>query len=183
MAKIFKGLIKIIGTAYLCIVFTVSILDAGVTYASAENSVSTDETSDDVKYVVQKAVITGDNKDKPFIVLDKKKARLYVYDRTGILIGDAPVLLGLAVGDEIAPEIARRPLSKIGPSDRITPAGRYYAVTGGSSYGVKVLWVDYYSRLAIHPVATGVPSQRRLQRLNSETTKDNRISWGCINIL
>jgi len=169
--------------AYIKIMCVLFILCGGNIYASTEMNAEYNQiASEEVRYVVDNAVSTGDNKDRPFVVLDKKNARIYVFSNKGALLGDAPVLLGLAVGDEIAPEIARRPLSKIGPSQRITPAGRYYAEPGESDHGGDVLWVDYDTRLAIHPVATGVPSQRRHERLESETSKDNRISWGCINV-
>jgi hypothetical protein len=45
-----------------------------------------------------------------------------------------------------------------------------------------VLWVDYDSAVSIHPVATGVPAERRVQRLASPTPDDNRITHGCINV-
>jgi hypothetical protein len=137
--------------------------------------------SDDVKYVAGEAVRTGDNKSKPFVILDKKNARIYVYDYKGSLLGDAPVLLGLAVGDELPSEIARLPLSQINPTNRITAAGRYLAETGIDKHGKEVLWVDFQNNLAIHPVID-VPNQHRPERLQSETIEDNRISWGCINV-
>jgi hypothetical protein len=183
MKTIFQNTIKFFCLAYINIMCVLTVLQGGNLYASTEGcNYHNTIASDEVRFVVEQAVSTGDNKDRPFVVLDKKNARIYVFNNKGNLLGDAPVLLGLAVGDEIAPEIARRPLSQIGPSYRITPAGRYYAETGEGSHGDEVLWVDYDTRLAIHPVATGVPSQKRLERLDSETTKDNRISWGCINV-
>jgi hypothetical protein len=136
---------------------------------------------DDVMYVAEMAVKTGDNKNRVFIILDKKRARIYVYDKNGIIRGNAPVLLGMAFGDELSSEIARLPLSQINPSNRITPAGRYIAEIGKDTHGKDVLWVDFRNNLAIHPVID-VPHQNRPQRLLSETIEDNRISWGCINV-
>ena len=46
----------------------------------------------------------------------------------------------------------------------------------------KVLWVDYADAVALHPVVTTNKKERRLQRLNSPTIDDNRISFGCINV-
>jgi hypothetical protein len=183
MKKIIQQIIKFVGFAYINIMCSIAFLHGGSLYATTElNNDVSQIKSHEVRYVAEMAVSSGDNKGKPFVILDKKNARIYVFNNKGCLLGDAPVLLGLAVGDDIAPEIARKPLSQIGPSDRITPAGRYYAEIGEGGHGDEVLWVDYDTRLAIHPVATGVPSQRRLERLESETTKDNRISWGCINV-
>jgi len=123
----------------------------------------------------------NDNKQRPFIVVDKRQATIYVYDADGVLLGKAPVLLGMAVGDELPIEIARRPLSQIKPSYRITPAGRYIAEIGRDTHGQEVLWVDFSGNLAIHPVIN-VPKQRRYERLKSQAIDDNRISWGCINV-
>lgn len=137
--------------------------------------------SADVRYVAEMSLKTGDNKKRPFVILDKKQARIYVFDGNGLLLGDAPVLLGLTVGDELSSEIARLPLSQIKPSNRITPAGRYIAEIGKDTHGNEVLWVDFNGKLAIHPVIN-VPKQHRLERLKSKTIEDNRISWGCINV-
>ncbi|AOS84940.1 hypothetical protein BIU88_00550 [Chlorobaculum limnaeum] len=123
----------------------------------------------------------NDNRQRPFIIVDKKQAKLYVFDSNGFLLGKAPVLLGMAVGDDLPIEIARLPLSQIKQSYRITPAGRYIAEIGRDTHGKDVLWVDFSGNLAIHPVIS-VPKQNRLERLTSQTIEDNRISWGCINV-
>ena len=46
----------------------------------------------------------------------------------------------------------------------------------------RVLWVDYDSAVSIHPTATGVPAERRAERLASPSPDDNRITHGCINV-
>ena len=43
---------------------------------------------------------TGDHQQLPFAVVDKIHARVFVFHRTGRLLGNAPVLLGQALGDE-----------------------------------------------------------------------------------
>lgn len=134
-----------------------------------------------VKEFAEIVVKKEDNKKKSFIILDKKNAKIYVFDQKGIILGHAPVLLGLAIGDELSPEIARLPLSQIKPSNRITPAGRYIGEIGKDTHGKAVLWVDFEGNLAIHPVID-VPKQHRLERIKSDTIEDNRISWGCINV-
>ena len=48
--------------------------------------------------------------------------------------------------------------------------------------GEDVLWVDYGSGLSLHRVLTTKPEERRLERLATPTVKDNRISYGCINV-
>ncbi|MBN2785316.1 MAG: hypothetical protein JXR25_10840 [Pontiellaceae bacterium] len=124
---------------------------------------------------------TGDNQKYPFIILDKKIARIFVYSVEGELVGDAPALLGMSAGDILPDGIAGKPLSKIPEKDRITQAGRFFARKGYDNHDKVVLWVDFPTQLAIHEVVN-VPGQRRLERLNSPTPKDNRVSWGCINV-
>jgi hypothetical protein len=45
-----------------------------------------------------------------------------------------------------------------------------------------VFWVDYATAISLHPVPTGKPEERRLQRLRSASAEDNRITYGCINV-
>lgn len=125
---------------------------------------------------------TGDNQGLPFVLVDKVNAQVFAFNRDGLLLGATPVLLGLARGDIAPPGIGDRPLSAIGPEDRITPSGRFVASTGENLSGKSVLWIDYAGALSLHPVVTGRPADRRLQRLTSPTSDDNRISYGCINV-
>lgn len=124
----------------------------------------------------------ADHGQLPFAVIDKRAAQVYVFDGRGRLRGEAPVLLGLAVGDEDVPGIGSLPLSQITPEMRITPAGRFRVQIGRNLKGEDILWVDYDSALSLHRVATGNPREARQQRLDSPTVDDNRISFGCINV-
>lgn len=124
---------------------------------------------------------TGDNQGLPFVLIDKVNAQVFAFDRDGSLLGATPVLLGLARGDVAPSDIGDRPLSAIGPEDRITPSGRYLAATGENLTGASVLWIDYDGALSLHPVR-GRPADRRLQRLATPTPEDNRISYGCVNV-
>ena len=125
---------------------------------------------------------TGDNQGLPFVLIDKVNAHVFAFSRDGLLLGDAPVLLGLARGDIAPPDIGDRPLSAIGPEDRITPSGRYVAGIGDNLTGKNVLWIDYAGALSLHRVVAGRAADRRLQRLTSPTSEDNRISYGCVNV-
>ncbi len=125
---------------------------------------------------------TGDNQGLPFVLIDKVNAQVFAFGRDGLLLGATPVLLGLARGDIAPPGIGDRPLSAIGPQDRITPSGRFVAATGENLTGGSVLWIDYAGALSLHPVVTGRPADHRLQRLASPTSEDNRISYGCVNV-
>jgi len=124
----------------------------------------------------------GDNKQLPFAILDKKDARVYVFNADGRLQGAAPALLGIGIGDTALPGIGARELSAIAPKDRITQAGRFVSEIGADSHGEDVLWLDYEGGLAMHRVITTNPKERRAHRLATSTPADNRISYGCINI-
>lgn len=128
------------------------------------------------------AVGSGDVKGMPFVIVDKRQARIFVFHPDGRLRGAAPVLIGLARGDHTVPGIGERPLASIRPAERTTPAGRFVAARGRDIARQDVLWIDYESAVSLHPVATGKPKERRLQRLASPSVADNRISYGCINV-
>ena len=138
--------------------------------------------SDDARRMADGIIATHDNGEAPFVIIDKLAARVFVFDARGKLSGAVPVLLGLARGDDIAPGIGDRKLADIGPSDRITPAGRFVASLGHDLGEKDVLWVDYKSGVALHRVITTNPSERRLQRLQSGSPLARRISYGCINV-
>ena len=123
-----------------------------------------------------------DNGRMPFIVLDKRDARLYVFEASGRLIDQTPVLLGSAHGDETYPGIGDVPIADVKPSQRTTAAGRFVTRPGLDADHTDVVWLDYDAALAMHRVINKVKSERRLQRLASDNPKVRRISWGCINI-
>ncbi len=123
-----------------------------------------------------------DNQDLPFMIVDKVNARVMLFDRSGRLQGAAPALLGLARGDDSTPGIGERPIASILPAERTTPAGRFVASLDRDRHGQELLWIDYHTALALHRVVRGKPSEQRLQRLESATPADNRVSYGCINV-
>ena len=127
-------------------------------------------------------VASADNGSLSFVIIDKKDAEVFVFDDQGQLLGAAPALLGLAVGDDSAPGIGNKPLSAIPPKERTTPAGRFVASLGHEPGKPNFLWVDYKNAIALHQVVKGVPKDHRLQRLATPTPLDNRISFGCINV-
>jgi len=125
---------------------------------------------------------SGDNHRLPFAIVDKMDARVFVFEADGRLRGAAPVLLGLARGDDSVPGIGDRPLASIRPEERTTPAGRFVSALGRNLRGKKILWVDYEGAVSMHSVVSTKPEERRLQRLATSTPLDNRISYGCINV-
>lgn len=125
---------------------------------------------------------SGDNRGMSFAIVDKVDAKVFVFGADGKIRGAAPVLLGLARGDESIPGIGDRKLSEVRPEERTTPAGRFVASIGYNFHGKDVLWVDYDGAVSMHRVVTSNPKERRLERLATPTPQDNRISYGCINV-
>lgn len=136
----------------------------------------------DAEQVLQWVMRSQDNQGLPFMIIDKRQAHLWVFDRAAQLQGDAPVLLGSARGDHSVPGIGDMPLSQIKPSDRTTPAGRFQAEVGKNLRGETVVWVDYDGGVSMHPVLTTEASEKRQERLATPTPADNRVSYGCINV-
>jgi hypothetical protein len=125
---------------------------------------------------------TKDNGSLPYIVIDKSRAELFLFDAQGMPQGAAPVLIGIATGDDATPGVGGKALAEVGPAERTTPAGRFIARYGAAAGHQKVLWVDYYNSVALHPVVKGTKRDRRRERLLSPTWDDNRITFGCINV-
>ena len=55
--------------------------------------------SDDAAVVAHWVHDHQDNRSLPFVIVDKRHARLYAFAATGRVVGESPVLLGLSVGD------------------------------------------------------------------------------------
>lgn len=125
---------------------------------------------------------TQDADGRPFAVLDKVRATLWLWDGEGRFRGRSPVLLGAAAGDASVPGIGTRPVKDVRPHERTTPAGRFIVEPGLNASGEDILWVDYEAAVSLHRVRATNPAERRLQRLASRTAADNRISYGCINV-
>jgi hypothetical protein len=140
------------------------------------------EPSPQAWQIIDWVIASHDNNAMPFMVVDKVAANVFAFDATGQMVAGAPVLVGMTVGDEATPGVGDRELSNIPPKDRKTPAGRFVAKFGRTAGEGSVLWVDYPSAISLHAVITANKKERRLQRLNSPTSDDNRITFGCINV-
>ncbi|KRG64838.1 hypothetical protein ABB27_16140 [Stenotrophomonas terrae] len=140
------------------------------------------EVSDTVIELAGWVVASKDNQGYPFAIMDKAAAQVLVFGGDGRLRGATPALFGSGIGDHTAPGVAGLALREIPGRDRTTPAGRYVGGFGPSIDAGRVLWVDYDSAVSIHPTATGVPAERRVERLASPSPEDNRVTHGCINL-
>jgi hypothetical protein len=138
--------------------------------------------SNDARALVSRVTQSNDHRGAPFLVLDKRAARLWVFDAQARLLGSAPVLLGLAIGDDSVPGVAELPLSEIADAARTTPAGRFVIEPGRNLHGDDILWIDYEAAVSMHRVRSVNAGERRLARLASPRAADHRISYGCINV-
>jgi hypothetical protein len=139
------------------------------------------DASAEAVHVANWVSYTRNNRGKPFVLIDKKNARLYVFDARGKLRSDAPVLLGSAIGDDSAPGVGDKPLSQLKDDEKTTPAGRFLAQPGRNTHGHDILWIDYKAAVSMHRVLK-VGDERRHERLASPEIDDNRISNGCVNV-
>ena len=138
--------------------------------------------SQQARHVANWVVDSGDNLNKPFVIIDKREAKVFVFDAKGTLRGESSALLGLAIGDHSVPGIGDKKLSAIRPEERTTPAGRFVANLDKNLKGDEILWIDYDTAISMHRVATGNAKERRAQRLASSSPSERRISYGCVNI-
>ncbi len=136
----------------------------------------------EARRLAQWVVDSADNGVQHFVILDKRNARVYVFDPSGKLSGASPVLLGYAAGDDTAPGIGEKAIADVKPQERTTPAGRFLAARGRNALQEDVIWVDYDAAVSMHRVRATNPKERRLERLATPTASDNRISYGCINV-
>jgi hypothetical protein len=134
------------------------------------------------RQVADWVVFTANNGRHAFVIVDKKDARVYVFAPDGRLKDSAPALLGSARGDDTFPGVGNKPLAQVRPEEKTTPAGRFVAEPGLNSGKEDVVWVDYDAAVSMHRIRPLVARERRLERLASLTTDDNRISFGCINL-
>ncbi|MGN6269646.1 MAG: hypothetical protein ACTHM0_07100 [Sphingomonas sp.] len=139
--------------------------------------------SDAAKRVAAWVAASNDNASLPWAVVDKRHAALFLFAPDGKPLGAVPVLIGIAVGDEASPGVGSKKLADLGPAEKTTPAGRFLAKFGIPVAGHRVLWVDYATSVALHPIPTDAsPREKRRARMLSPTSEDNRITFGCINV-
>lgn len=146
--------------------------------ANLKEETASIETREMADWVVD----SGDNNNMPFVILDKKEAKVYVFHAHGGLRGAAPVLLGVTVGDDSFPGVGNKPLRDVKPEEKTTPAGRFLAASDKNIKGADIVWIDYDSAVSLHAVVKGTPAEQRAVRLASPIPSERRISFGCVNV-
>jgi hypothetical protein len=140
------------------------------------------QASADATRMIDWIASSHNNAGYPYAIVDKKAAAIFLFDAKGKALGSAPVLIGIATGDDATPGIGAKNLAEIGPAEKTTPAGRFLAKFGWAAGKQRILWVDYATSVALHTIPPGNPKERRVERMLSPTSEDNRITFGCINL-
>lgn len=123
---------------------------------------------------------SGDHVGRPFAVVDKQTARLFVYTADGRLARASPALTGQTRGDHALPGTGSKPLSQITVEERTTPSGRFASEPGRNLDDEDIVWLDYDAGLAIHRLRSGRAEAARKRSLASATPDDNRATLGCV---
>ena len=166
---------KLLGA--LAFVWALVAVPAGA--ATPDADLSAVAASSDVQLALGAVLAAADNQGRPFAIVDKLGARLFVFGADGRLIGATAALLGLAPGDR-EQVVGKVDPARLAAAERITPAGRFDSEPGHNLRGEPIVWLDYDNALAIHRLRSGVVRERRAQRLASPSPADNRISLGCV---
>ena len=138
------------------------------------------DASGDARYVEHWIHEKGDDHGRPFVIVDKKAARIFVFAAGGSLVGASPTILGLSRGDVPVPGAGQKDPSRLLPYERKTPAGRFESIPGKNLHGEPVVWVDYDTGIAIHRVRPGISQMQRDASLATEDPNNKRLSLGCV---
>ena len=169
----------------ICVCFALCLATSGFVHA-AENigekqaDFKGELASLDTRYAANWVTSNEDNQKQPFVIVDKKNARLFLFGVNGHLLGSTAILLGVGLGDHSVSGIATRELKSLRAEERTTPAGRFASEPGHNLGGEDIVWVDYDAKIAIHRLRPDTANEHRAKRLASVTSDDNRISMGCI---
>jgi hypothetical protein len=115
------------------------------------------------------------------IVADKVAGKIYVFNAETKAVIEGAALYGKELSDYF-----NQADYDYGKPGAITPAGEFVSHKYYSSHlnkPVTAFVEGKASLVAIHPVWTGNPKQKRVERLHSSTSDDNRITNGCVNVL
>ena len=164
----------------LCAAAFLSLFGAACQAASGGADLVGERASNDARYAASWVLESGDHQSQPFAIVDKRDARIYVFDAQGKVLGVSPVLIGLAPGDLSVPDVAQRSPASLLPGERTTPAGRFNTEPGHNDKGEDIVWVDYEASLAIHRLRPAPAAERRSERLGSQIAAEHRISYGCV---
>ncbi len=134
-----------------------------------------------VQYVLKHALASDIS-----IIADKSNSMMYVM-KGDTLIAANPFLQGITRDDQFPGGSMEAAYKLAVPTVRkmVSPAGKFplTKTINDPDYGTSLTFAMYKDwRIAIHQVYLGAPEQRRQQRLDSASEKDNAITSGCLNV-
>jgi hypothetical protein len=158
------------------------VMAAGAAHAAGQAAdFGRESPSTQAREAADWALGSRDHGAMPFAIVDKKAARIFVFDAKGRLRGASEALIGEAPGDAIAPDVGEHAQTGRVPfEERTTPAGRFVSEPGRNIRGEAIIWVDYDSAFAIHRLRPGPSLHDREARLRSPVLSDRRASLGCV---
>ena len=127
-------------------------------------------------------IIAQTHPTQKFIVADKELGKIFVIDPVNNTEESTPALYGKVISDNV--DISYYDRESVG-IPYITPAGVFTVTKMYSDILKKDMLVFFegkYMVMAIHPVYTGNPVQKREERLASDDPRMHRITNGCINV-
>lgn len=131
--------------------------------------------------LARQVLASMDHGGRPFAVVDKRSAAIWVYHGDGALAGHSAVLIGRMPGDHSEPGVGERTQTgTLRPEDATTPAGRFDSRPGHNRDGEAIVWVDPDIALAIHRLRDDASAPSRKRRLASPRLQDRRASAGCV---
>src|SRR6195952_4427319 len=99
-----------------------AISGPGVRSAETASSLAAVDASSDARYVEHWIHAKGDDHGRPFVIVDKKAARIYVFGAGGTLVGMSSTILAQSRGDLPVPGAGQKTPSDLLPDERKTPA-------------------------------------------------------------
>ena len=109
-----RGRLLLAASGLLC----VTLCQAAPDFAGAP-------ASEDARFAAEQVLGANDHRGLPFAIVDKRDARIYVFEPSGRLVGASAVLLGATLGDRVVADAALRIPGRPTLDERTTPAGRF----------------------------------------------------------
>jgi len=176
----FWGKLAIVATVAWASSTAFAITDPATRPAESFSALADAEASADARYVERWIRTKGDDHGRPFVIVDKKAARIFVFGAGGKLVGTSSTILGQSRGDIPVPGAGQKNPANLLPDERKTPAGRFDSQPGRNLHGEPVVWVDYDTGIAIHRVRPGISQMQRVSSLATEDPGNKRLSLGCV---
>jgi hypothetical protein len=126
------------------------------------------------------------NGDRDYLLLDKARGKIFVFEDGGLTFGSA-ALTGEYPVDELAPDaIGKTSAQLAGLKNKVTPAGRYTVSRAADHLYGPILDINEIRGkdwgIAIHRLWLGAPAEHREARLYSAREDDKHITYGCIDV-